>query len=56
MISMELAVFGGIPLGVWIVILLWPFDHIAHGFHDGYALDGSLEPKMHDCYYIFVSI
>ena len=37
---MELAVFGNIPLGVWIVILPWPFDCIAHGFHDGYAFDG----------------
>ena len=40
MILVELAIFGGIPFGVWIVILPRPFDYVAHGFHDGYALDG----------------
>ena len=39
-VSMELAVDGDIPLGVWIVTLSWPLDYIAHGFHDGYTLDG----------------
>ena len=39
-ISIELTVLGDIPLGVWIVNLLWPFDCIAHVFHDGYTLDG----------------
>ena len=37
---MELAVLRGLPLGVWIVILPGPFDCVAHGFHDCYALDG----------------
>ena len=40
MISMKLALLGDILLGIWIVILLWPFDCVAHSFHDGYALDG----------------
>ena len=40
MISMELAVYGDIPLGVWIVTLPWPFNCISHGFHDGYTFDG----------------
>jgi len=40
MISMKLTVLGDILLGIWIVILLWPFDYVAHDFHDGYALDG----------------
>ena len=39
-VPMELAVLGYIPLGIWIVILLGPFDRVAHSFHDGYALDG----------------
>ena len=39
-VPMKLAVHGDIPLGIWIVILLGPFDHVAHNFHDGYALDG----------------
>ena len=37
---MELAVLHDIPLGIWIVVLLRPFDCVAHGFHDCYALDG----------------
>ncbi len=40
MISMELAVLGDIPLGVWIVRFLWPFDGVAHVLHDGHALNG----------------
>ena len=40
MISMKLVVLGDIPLGIWIVILLWPFDCVSYTFHDGYALDG----------------
>ena len=40
MVSMELAVLGDIPLGVWIVNLSWPPDCIAHVFHGGYTLDG----------------
>ena len=37
---MELAVLGDIPLGVWIVNLLWPLDFIADVLNDGYILDG----------------
>ena len=40
MISIKLVVFGDIPLGIMMVILSWPFDCVAHSFHDGYALDG----------------
>ena len=40
MISMKLIVLGDIPLGIKIVIVPWPFDYVAHSFHDGYALDG----------------
>ena len=40
MISMKLTVLGDISLGIWIVILPWPFDCVANGFHDGYTLDG----------------
>ena len=39
-VSMELAVLGDIPLGVWIVSLPWRLDHIAHVLHDGYTLNG----------------
>ena len=39
-VSMELAVLGDIPLGVWIISLLWPLDSIAHVLHDGYTLNG----------------
>ena len=39
-VSMEFAVLGHILLGVWVVNLPWPLDCIAHGFHDGYTLDG----------------
>ena len=39
-ISMKLAVLGDIPLGVWIVRLLWPLDCVAHVLHDGYTLNG----------------
>ena len=38
-ISLKLAVLGDIPLGVWIISLLWPFDCIAHVLHDGYTLN-----------------
>ena len=37
---MEFVVLGDISLGVWIANLSWPLDCIAHGFHDGYTLDG----------------
>ena len=37
---MELAVLGDIPLGVWIIHLLWPFDCVAHVLHNGYTLNG----------------
>ena len=40
MVSMKLAVLGDIPLGVWIICLLWPLDYIAHVLHDGYTLNG----------------
>ena len=40
MVSMEFAVLGDIPLGVWIVNLSWLLDCIAYVFHDGYTLDG----------------
>ena len=40
MISMELVVLRGIPLGICIVILPRPFDCVAYGFHDCYTLDG----------------
>ena len=40
MISMKLAVLSDIPLGIWIVILSWLFECVAHGFHDGYTLNG----------------
>ena len=39
-VSMELAVLGDIPLGIWIVSLLWPLDCIAHVLHDGYTVNG----------------
>ena len=39
-VSMELVVLGDIPLGVWIISLLWPLDCIAHVFHHGYTLNG----------------
>ena len=39
-VSMELAVLGDIPLGVWIISPLWPLDCITHVLHDGYTLDG----------------
>ena len=39
-VSMELAVLGDIPLGVWIVSLPLPLDCIAHVLHDGYTLNG----------------
>ena len=37
---MELAVFGDIPLGVWIVVFSGPLNYVALGFHDGYTLNG----------------
>ena len=40
MVTMELAVFCHVPLGVWIGCLSWPFDRVAHVLHDGYTLDG----------------
>ena len=40
MVYVELAVLGDIPLGVWIVSLLWPLDCIALVLHDGYTLNG----------------
>ena len=40
MVSMELVVVSDISLRVWIIILLWPLNCTAHGFHDGYAFDG----------------
>ena len=39
-VSMELAIFGDVPLGVRIVYLPWPLDCVAHAFHDGHALNG----------------
>ena len=36
---MKLAVLGDIPLGVWIIHLLWPLDYVAHVFHDGDTLN-----------------
>ena len=39
-ISMELAVLGDIPLGVWIVRLPWPLDRVSHVLHNSYTLNG----------------
>ena len=39
-VTMKLTVLGDIPLGVWIVCLLWPLDFVVHVLHDGYTLDG----------------
>ena len=39
-VSMELAVLGDIPLGVWIVRLPRPLNCVAHVLHDGYTLNG----------------
>ena len=39
-ISMELAVLGDIPFGIWVVVLLVPFDCVAHCLHDCYTFDG----------------
>ena len=38
-VSIEFAVLGDIPLGVWIGNLPWPLDCIAHVFHEGYTLN-----------------
>ena len=40
MISMELAILGDIPLGVWIAILPGPSNCVTHCFHDCNTLDG----------------
>ena len=39
-ISMKLAVLGNIPLGVWVIRLMWPLDCVTHVLHDGYTLNG----------------
>ena len=40
MISMELALFGDSPLGIWVVVLSGSSDCVAHGLHDCHAFDG----------------